>query len=640
MRSLIVLFALPLASAVSQSLPSNLVGDGLPPLKPEIREQLRAYSQFRGAGFCQWHPERREMLISTRFAETNQLHLITQPGGARRQISFRKEPLYYGEFRPGGGDAILFSQSVGGSEDNQIFLKEFATGKVRRLTDGKSKFSSATWSNDGKRIAYISYAKDERKPEVCVMSAEKPEEQRTVFQAPGVGWGIVEWSSDDRELLLSEYISVNESRLYLLDLESGKAARVLPREEGPRGAFWPARLSPDGKWLFVVSNQTTEYRTLYRVNLASGEREALTGEIMWDVQGFDLSRDGKKLAFVTNEDGWGVLHLRDLEKGGEIEVPGLPKGSVSDVEWHRNSEDLAVELRSARLPMDVFSVNVRTKFVEQWTVSEAGPLNPQTFPETELVRHQSFDGLRFSSLVLRPDPKRWPGPRPVLVRIHGGPEGQSRPGFWGSLNYYLNELGIALVIPNVRGSSGYGKTFLDLDNGYKREDSVKDIGAVLDWIAGDPALDAERVAVTGGSYGGYMVLACMVHYNHRLRCGVESVGISNFVTFLENTRDYRRDLRRVEYGDERDEKMRAFLESISPNNHVEKIRKPLLVMQGLNDPRVPASESEQIVKALREAGGTAWYLLAKDEGHGFRKKANRDLAFQVTVQFLQEYLLK
>ena len=194
-------------------------------------------------------------------------------------------------------------------------------------------------------------------------------------------------------------------------------------------------------------------------------------------------------------------------------------------------------------------------------------------------------------------------------------------------------------MPNVRGSSGYGKAYLQLDNGYQREDSVKDIGALLDWVARQSELDAERVAVIGGSYGGYMVLASMTHYDDRLRAGIDIVGISNFVTFLENTQDYRRDLRRVEYGDERDPEMRAFLEKISPTTNAGKITKPLFVAQGLNDPRVPASESEQMVEVIRENGGVVWYLLARDEGHGFRKKANRDYYGRAVVLFLQEHLL-
>jgi dipeptidyl aminopeptidase/acylaminoacyl peptidase len=282
---------------------------------------------------------------------------------------------------------------------------------------------------------------------------------------------------------------------------------------------------------------------------------------------------------------------------------------------------------------------VQARKIERWTESETGGLNPTGFIEPELVRVKSFDGLAVSGFLYRPDPKKFPGRRPVIINIHGGPEGQSRPIFQGRNNYYLNELGVAVLYPNVRGSTGYGKTFLTLDNGFKREDSVRDIGAFLDWVAQDAGLDAERVAVMGGSYGGYMTLASLVHFSDRLRCGIDVVGISSFVTFLKNTQDYRRDLRRVEYGDERDPAMAAHLEQISPLNNVARIRKPLFVVQGQNDPRVPVTEAEQMVKAIRAQGGTGWYLLAKDEGHGFAKKKNADFQFLSMIAFLQEFLL-
>ena len=253
---------------------------------------------------------------------------------------------------------------------------------------------------------------------------------------------------------------------------------------------------------------------------------------------------------------------------------------------------------------------------------------------------KSFDGTQISAFVYRPDPKKFPGARPAVISIHGGPEGQSRPGFQGRWNFAINELGIAVIYPNVRGSEGYGKTFLAMDNAFKREDSVKDIGTVLDWIAKDPLVDESRVAVYGGSYGGYMSLASMVHFSDRLRAGIDVVGISNFNTFLKNTSGYRRDLRRVEYGDEQDPKMREHLEKISPLTNASKITRPLFVIQGINDPRVPYTEAEQIVKSVRSNNVPVWYLAAKDEGHGFAKKANNDILTLAMLQFLQEHLLK
>jgi dipeptidyl aminopeptidase/acylaminoacyl peptidase len=311
---------------------------------------------------------------------------------------------------------------------------------------------------------------------------------------------------------------------------------------------------------------------------------------------------------------------------------------ISGLAWHRDNRDLGFALSSARSPSDVYSVDVRTGKVERWTYSEMGGLDPERLSEPELVRWKSFDGRTISGFLYSP-PRRFTGKHPVIINIHGGPESQSRPGFLGRSNYFINELGAAMIFPNVRGSSGYGKSFLKLDNGLKREDSYKDIGALLDWIATRPDLDASRVMVTGGSYGGHMTLAVATNYNDRIRCAVDVVGISNFVTFLERTESYRRDLRRVEYGDERDPEMRAFMERIAPVNNASKITKPLFVVQGANDPRVPRHEAEQIVAAVRKNGTPVWYLMAKDEGHGFAKKKNADFQLYATVMFVRDYLL-
>jgi dipeptidyl aminopeptidase/acylaminoacyl peptidase len=329
----------------------------------------------------------------------------------------------------------------------------------------------------------------------------------------------------------------------------------------------------------------------------------------------------------------------DLKSGKRLRLPVLPTGVISNLRWRENGRDLGFNLSSARSPLDVYSLDVEKRRLDRWTQSETGGTNPSQFVEPELVTFKSFDGLPISAFVYRPDATKFPGKRPVLINIHGGPEAQSRPGFQARNNFFINELGILLVVPNVRGSSGYGKTFLARDNGFKREDSVKDLGALLDWLERDPGADSSRAAVIGGSYGGYMVLACMTHFDNRLRCGIDIVGISNFLTFLKNTQAYRRDLRRVEYGDERDAKMYEHLARISPTTNVDKIHKPLLVVQGKNDPRVPVTEAEQMVKAIRDNNGTAWYLMAKDEGHGFAKKKNADYLFLSTIHFLQKELL-
>jgi dipeptidyl aminopeptidase/acylaminoacyl peptidase len=365
----------------------------------------------------------------------------------------------------------------------------------------------------------------------------------------------------------------------------------------------------------------------------------ITGpEANWDVERFDVSLDGKFIAYVKNEDGLSRIHVRRTANNTEVPRPKLPVGVVGSLRWHKNGHELGFSLNNARGSGDVYSLDVATGKVERWTVSESA-VKTDEFPEAELVRWKSFDGKMISGFLYRP-PAKFTGKRPVLVVIHGGPEGQSQPTFLGRSNYLLNELGIALIYPNVRGSTGYGKTFSLLDNGFKREDTYKDINALFDWIGAQPGLDSDRIAVTGGSYGGHMTLAVSTFYSDRIRCSVDIVGMSNLVTFLEHTEAYRRDLRRVEYGDERDPKMREFLEKIAPMNNIEKIKKPMFVIAGKNDPRVPMSESQQIADALKKQGTPVWLLIAKDEGHGYRKKPNQDFQFYATIEFLQEYLLK
>lgn len=619
--------------------PENLVAEGVPAVPPELRAEAGRYLEFRTASFQSWHPARREMLISTRFADAAQLHWVSHPGGARRQLTFLPEPVAGGSVQPGRGEYVVMAQDTGGGEFYQLYRLDFTSGQRALLTDGKSRNTGAVWARSGRQLAFTSTRRNGRDNDIWVMDPARPESARMVLQVQGGGWQVADWSHDERRLLLEEYISINESSLHLLDWESGRCERLTP-QAGEKAAWNGGEFAPGDGAIYTTTDQGSEFLRLVRMDLRSRRVEVLTPQLAWDVTAFDVSPDGRTLAYVSNEDGASVVHLMEARSGRERRAPRLPLGVVSGLRWHENGQELAFTLSSARSPADVWSLDTRRGQLTRWTESETGGLDASLFREPELVRFKSFDGLTLSALVYRPDPRKFPGRRPALIMIHGGPESQSRPVFQGRNNYYLNELGVALVYPNVRGSSGYGKTFLTLDNGFKREDSVRDIGALIEWLRQDAGVEGERLAVMGGSYGGYMTLAAMVHYSDKLRCGVDVVGISNFLTFLKNTQDYRRDLRRVEYGDEREPAMAAFLEKISPANHAAKIRKPLLVVQGLNDPRVPASESAQMVAAIRQAGGTVWYLLAKDEGHGFAKKKNADYQFYVTLLFLREYLLK
>jgi len=619
-------------------VPDNLVAEGIPPASKELKADVGRYLEFRAAGFSSWHPVKRELLITTRFAEANQLHEVRMPGGARRQLTFTPEPARGGGWQKKHGRYILFGQDTGGGEFYQFYRLDPDSGRITLLTDGKSRNEGGAMSDDGELIAYTSTRRNGRDYDIYVMNPADPASDRPVSQMSGGGWAAVDWSEDKSRLLVAEYISANKSRIYLMDVKSGAKELLTPDKQTPV-AYTGAEFAKDGKSIFLGSDDGSEFQRLYQMDLQTKAVRLLPTHINWDVDEFDLSPDGKTIAFVTNEDGVGKIYLLDVRSGKKRQVSQLPLGIPSSVSWHENGREIAFNFTSARSPADVYSYDVKSGKLDRWTESETGGLRTDNFVEPELVRVKSFDGLTVSGFLYRPDPKKFPGKRPLIINIHGGPESQSRPNFLGRNNYYLDELGVAVLLPNVRGSSGYGKTFLTLDNGFKREDSVKDIGAFLDWAGRDAGIDDARIAVTGGSYGGYMTLACMTHYNDRLRCGVDIVGISSFLTFLKNTQDYRRDLRRVEYGDEREPKMAEFMAQIAPLNNVEKIGKPLFIVQGFNDPRVPVTEAEQMAKAIRDRGGKVWYLMAKDEGHGFQKKKNADFQFISTIQFFKENLL-
>jgi dipeptidyl aminopeptidase/acylaminoacyl peptidase len=618
--------------------PESLVVEGIPNIPAALADTAGRYASFRSASLSDWHPTKHEMLISTRFAETPQLHLVAMPGGARQQLTFYLDAVSNGKFHPNGGDYLVFSKDVGGGEWYQLYRYDVKTGEVTLLTDGKSRNLMGPWSSDGERIAYMSTRRTGKDTDLWVMNPSDSKTDRLLTQLSGGGWQPQDWSPDDKKILLLEELSINESYLWLVDTATGQKIELTPRNSVEKVSYGEARFSKDGKGIYVTTDKDSEFHRLAYIDLETKQPTYLTTSIHWDVETFDLAHDGKLLAFVTDEEGLNVLHMHDTSNGKEVPLPHIPTGVISGLRWHKNGHELGFSLTNSRGPGDCYSLDVPAEKVERWTNSETA-VKAESLLQAELIHWKSFDGKIISGFLYRP-PARFRGKRPVLVIIHGGPEGQSQPTFLGRNNYFLNELGIALIYPNVRGSTGYGKTFSLLDNGMKREDTYKDINWLFDWIATQPELDATRIAVTGGSYGGHMTLAVSTFYSDRIRCSVEVVGMSNLVTFLEHTEAYRRDLRRVEYGDERDPKMREFLEKIAPMNNIEKIKNPMLVVAGKNDPRVPVSESQQIADALKKAGTPVWLMIANDEGHGYRKKPNQDFQFYATVQFLQQYLLK
>jgi dipeptidyl aminopeptidase/acylaminoacyl peptidase len=616
----------------------NLVVDGVPQIPAKLAADVRRYTESRSASFSDWHPVRRELLISTRFGNTAQIHRVATPLGARTQLTFFDEPIGGASYEPTQGRYFLFSRDIGGNEFGQLYRYDVANGAVTLLTDGgRSQNGGVRWSTRGDRIAYASTRRNGSDRDIYIMDPLNPASGKQVLEVKGGGWGASDWSPDDRQLLVGEFLSVNQSRYHLVDVASGRSTPLVP-DERDTVAYSGARFSGDGRGVYLTTDAGSEFQRLGYLDLATRRITPLTASINWDIDGFDVSADGRTIACVANEAGVSRLYLLDTQSRRIRPVPNLPIGSIGGARWHRRLPVLAFTVSSARSPSDVYSLDARTGTVTRWTESELGGLVASDLVEPSLIRWRSFDGRAITGFYYRP-PNRFTGKRPVIINIHGGPEGQYQPGFLGRSNYYLNELGVALIFPNVRGSTGYGKQFVNLDNGMKREDSVRDIGALFDWIAQQPELDASRVMVTGGSYGGYMTLAVATNYNDKICCALDVVGISNFNTFLKNTESYRRDLRRVEYGDERDPQMSAFFERIAPLNNAGKISRPLFVVQGGNDPRVPYTEAEQMVARVKQNGKPVWYLKAKDEGHGFRKKTNVDFQFYSTVEFVRRFLL-
>lgn len=632
----------------------HLRAEGIPPVPQAMVRTVERYTEFAGHAVADWHPTQRELLVAHRApgTSTTQLFRLRTPLGELEPLTSGAEPVSRGRWEPGAGRYIVIQRASGGNEVNQLLRLDPTSRAVTLLTDPDARHAFGGWlrpeAGQPSRLLLLSVPLDRTAAQgsraqitttLSVLDPEQPAARRVLTALPGGGWRVGAVAPGNRQLVLDEYVSATESRLWLLDVVSGQRTRLLPREGQPAAAYGAVDFTADGRALMLTTDQGGEFRQLARLELATGALTPLSAHIPWDVEDADLSTDGRWLAAASNEDGLSVLRLFDVASGRERPLTGLPEGAASPARFHAGSGELALTVNGAAGPGQIYS-RTADGTLTQWTRAVTPPgVDTARFQPQKVVRWTSFDGRTISGLLTRPDPARFPGKRPVYMLIHGGPEGQASVGFMGRWNYLLEELGVAVLQPNVRGSSGYGRTFLQLDNGARREDSVKDIGALFDWIAAQSDLDASRVVVAGGSYGGYMSLATSVHYPERIVGAIDVVGISHFVTFLESTESYRRDLRRVEYGDERDPAMRALQERISPLTNASRITRPLFVIQGKNDPRVPWTEAEQIVAKARANGTPVWYLLADNEGHGFVRKENADFQFYATLLFLRQTLL-
>lgn len=620
----------------------NLVIENIPEIPSSLMEKMNQYQNIRAASFQDFSPDGKSILMSTRFGESSQTHLIDHPGGARKQLTFFKEPVAGAAFYPTlEENTFSFAKDSGGNEFSQIYSFDLNTGNYKLISDGgRTQNSLPSWSNKGDQFTTVSTRRNKVDYDIYLGSRKNPSAYDLLLSEGG-SWGVLDWSPDDQQLIVRHGISATKSFLYVLDIKSKKLTLI--GDSLAEVDFGTATWSADGKGFYVIHDIGTEFGQLHYYSLETKSYTTITSSIPWDVGGMTMNKKRDQLIFSINENGYSKLFLLNTKTQKYSELKNLPIGIISAFRFHPTKNEIGLTISTAKSPGDVFTYDIATQKLTQWTFSEVGGLNTDVFTMPELITFETFDktadGKQRKIPAFYYKPKNQTGKLPVIINIHGGPESQSRPSFSSFNSFLNNELGVAVIAPNVRGSSGYGKSYLKMDNGYLREESVKDIGALIDWISKQPELDASRICVYGGSYGGYMVLASLVHYSDKLKCGIDVVGISNFVTFLKNTEAYRRDLRRVEYGDETNPEMNAFLEKISPLNNVEKITKPLFIVQGQNDPRVPYTEAEQMKNKLQERGKKVWYLLAKDEGHGFKKKPNIDYMQWAVILFLKENLL-
>ena len=663
MKHLVMVSLLALSSTFAQAQTpavvapnANLTTDGMPPIEQTIADKVAAYTDFRGYGFVDWHPTQDAMLVRHREAGANiaQIYLLRSAGGTLEKITDFPDTVTAAAFEPLKGGSILYTRDTGGNEATQVFRMDLATRQSTLLSLADER-STGTWSRQGNQVLVAAVPIDKTaaggtrstlNTTLSLVNPLVPTERRTLAVLPGGGWGEFSFSYDGRWIAALQYRTPNDSDLFLIDAATGERQQLLPKPGAAPAGIGAMAWSRDNRQLFITTNQGGEFSELAAFTLSSQGLKVLTRHIPWDVQSVGISPDGRQLLAVVNNNGRDEVHLFDAKSGKALPRPAMGAGAIGGIAWHEGTAHrgrkslFAVALNSPQSPGDVYAVGAAGSPPVRWTTaSSPASVLPETFVSPELVTIKSFDGLPISALLYLPDAKKFPGKRPVRVDFHGGPEGQSTVRFMGRSNYLLNELGVAVLLPNVRGSVGYGKTFVDLDNGFKRKDSVKDGGAFLAWIGTHPRLDASRILVAGGSYGGYMSLATAADYSPLIRGAIDVVGISHFATFLTNTESYRRDLRRVEYGDEREPAMRAFHEKIAPLNNAANITVPLFVVQGKNDPRVPYTEAAQMVRAVRSNGVPVWYLLADNEGHGFRRKANADYQFYGEVKFIESVLL-
>ncbi|WP_135302217.1 S9 family peptidase [Haloarcula amylovorans] len=564
----------------------------------------------------------------------SQVWTLDAAGRWPEQRTFYDEPVSFVEYSPERSE-LVFGMDEGGNERTQLFLLD-AKGRITNLTgmpDAKHRWGG--WRPDGEAFAFASNRRDESVFDVYVQGREEAgEDAELVYE--GDGWFTVGgWSPDGEQLILSEAHSNFDQDVYVLNVDSGDLTHLTPHEGSVR--YTSVSWGPDGDALYLVTDERSDTLSLARLSL-SGDLEIVRADEQWNIDGVAIDQASGRVAYSKNVEGYNELTVGEFEDTttiAEFSTPDLPGGLAGGVAWSPDAERFAVSVTGRTVNTNVFVIETATGESERWTHASTAGIPQETFVEPEVVRFESFDGREIPALLSLPPEADEDGTAPVIVDIHGGPESQRRPSFAGLTQYFLSR-GYAVLEPNVRGSTGYGKAYTHLDDVEKRLDSVKDIRAGVEWLHGQPAVDPDRIVAMGGSYGGFMVLSSLTEYPDLWAAGVDIVGIANFVTFLENTGEWRRELREAEYGSLAED--RDFLESVSPINNVSRIAAPLFVLHGANDPRVPVGEAEQIAEEVAAHGVPVEKLIFDDEGHGISKRENRIEAYTRVVDFLDDHV--
>lgn len=617
--------------------PASLEIANVPEIPEHIATGLARYRKIGSSVFLDWAPTSEAMLVSSTIEEIAQLQFITRPRGRPLQITYSPDPIENGIFRPGSAD-ILFSRDLQGTEEFDLFLVKSRTSEIISVTAGGGRNINPVFSPDGSRLVWSHADAGSADFSIVLAPLSDPAQQRVIYHGSGY-WVPTDFSPDGKYLALRNQRDRSDVDLYLLDLASGVTTQI-DFDPKPRGRS-EAKFSTDGTTLYFLRDDDSEFNNLYGYVLATGKKRNFTADLEREIDAFDISPNGRRVVLSCNENGASQLRLIQTGSGQSLPVPRLGGGVVNRIAFSPDSKRIAISYSASLAPENVFVFGAGRRSLRRWTSTTLKELNSREFVEPQSFTYPGFDETdkgrrRISGFLYRP-PGR--GPHPVVIYFHGGPAFQFRPRFNSMFQYWVNDLGIAVVAPNVRGSSGYGRTFEQLDNGRGRADSMRDVEALLDWIATQKYLDANHIGTYGTSYGGYLSLATMMHYNDRVAGAAEMSGISNIATFLDNTATWRRDLRRQEYGDERDPAMRAWLQATAPVNHVDKFTKPLLIIHGRNDTRVPVTEALQMYDGVRKQGGLPWLIIANDEGHGLRRKSNSDFSDAAVALFFETILL-